>query len=167
MVFRHQRFLGRKLQTGLPVYPSQLIPKWPDLQIVRQRDEADQQQQQVDYNRRHAARHLPKLADGDRVFIRDTNMTREGVVQRSTDMPRSYIVDTPSGPLRRNRRCLVKNPSGDGNLLDVAADKQFEELYDPPHRSLVSGSENSNQTVPSETENRVVLRRSSRISKPP
>ena len=49
-------------------------------------------------------RDLPVLGVGDKVWIPDHKS--EGMVMEKTASTRSYLVQTPSGPLRRNRRHL-------------------------------------------------------------
>jgi hypothetical protein len=69
------------------------------------RKEDDQKEKQKrNFDRRHAAQHLPTLQSGDQVWIPDRKAA--GRVLRETQ-PRSYLVDTPQGQFRRNRRHLV------------------------------------------------------------
>ena len=56
-------------------------------------------------NLRHKAHDLPKLQIGDPVWIRDQN--RQGQVVSRTPEPRSYLVRTDLGTVRRNRRAPV------------------------------------------------------------
>ena len=53
---------------------------------------------------------LRKLQTGDKVFVKDPNSTYRGVVSDTSNTPRSYVIQTPSGLFRRNRRMLTKIP---------------------------------------------------------
>ncbi|GFS21850.1 Pol polyprotein [Elysia marginata] len=57
------------------------------------------------YNRRHAARQAPELHPGDSVYIKD--LGRPGSVAAQHHNPRSYIILTDQGTVRRNRSHLV------------------------------------------------------------
>ena len=51
---------------------------------------------------------MPELAPGDKVWVTDKEVP--GAVVQQAHTPRSYIVDTPSAVIRRNRRHLVADP---------------------------------------------------------
>ena len=61
--------------------------------------------QQRNFDKRHKAKELPTLVPGDRVWIRD--QVRYGLVTERTKKPRSNLVTTERGTLRRNRSALV------------------------------------------------------------
>ena len=50
----------------------------------------------------HGVRHNPELQTGDKVWIPDSR--KLGIVKEKAYTPRSYLVQTPAGQLRRNRR---------------------------------------------------------------
>ena len=118
---------GRKLRTSIPVHPTQLIPKWPDFELVRQRDEKDQALQKADFDKRHRTKELPKLRPGDEVFIQGPDDNSSGVVQEEHTTPRSYIIETPSGRIRRNRRALVPIPDTIVNQNHTSEKRDHEE----------------------------------------
>ena len=60
------------------------------------------------YNQRHAARNQSPLKIGDSVWIRD--MKRHGEVISASDNPRSFIINTPQGIIRRNRCAIIATP---------------------------------------------------------
>eukprot|EP00731_Ephydatia_muelleri_P000002 Em0001g2a len=70
---------------------------------LRAMEQKDKQKQKTDFDRRHASRSLQQLMPGDQVWINDQNL-RGSVVKEYS--PRSYLVDTERGILRRNRRQL-------------------------------------------------------------
>lgn len=99
--------MGRKLRTKIPVNPVALDPKWPYLENVKVKERMYRDQQERQYNKRHNARSLHGLDPGDRVWVKD--MQKEAVVLRASDVDstRSYLIQTDTGVIRRNRRHLV------------------------------------------------------------
>ena len=99
--------MGRRLQTQLPTLPTHLYPnvQIEDRQLVEGKENLYRLNQQRNFNRRHRAKELPTLELGGRVWIRDQD--RYGLVTGKTEKPRSYLVTTERGTLRRNRSALV------------------------------------------------------------
>ena len=99
--------MGRRLQTQLPTLSIHLYPKVQikDRQLVEEKESLYRLNQQRNFNRRHRAKELPTLELGGRVWIRDQD--RYGLVTGKTEKPRSYLVTTERGTLRRNRSALV------------------------------------------------------------
>ena len=62
--------------------------------------------QRKSFNQRHRAKELPAVTAGDSVWIRDQN--RLGKIQGRTQHPRSFLIETEKGTIRRNRSALVK-----------------------------------------------------------
>ena len=106
--------MGRQLRTTLASHPHQLNQKWPDLKKFREKDIAYREKQAAQYDKRHAAKALPELKPGEKVWHRDTQ--REATVVTKSNTPRSYVVTTQDGSLRRNRRALI--PLHEGRKLD-------------------------------------------------
>ena len=100
-----QLLMGRRLNTRLPTTPSSLQPATPNHGIVRGKEAASKEKQRDNYDKRHAARTAPTLHPGDRVHIRD--LDRPGTVVDQHTSPRSYLVKTDQGTVRRNNRHLV------------------------------------------------------------
>lgn len=97
---------SRRLRTTLPVLPTTLDPRSVDRETVRARDAKAKHSQKKYFDKR--AHHLPLLRAGDPVLIKDDGekfWTKPGEVIRQC-APRSYIVKTPDGELRRNRKHL-------------------------------------------------------------
>uniref|UniRef100_A0AAV2LRJ9 Reverse transcriptase RNase H-like domain-containing protein n=1 Tax=Knipowitschia caucasica TaxID=637954 RepID=A0AAV2LRJ9_KNICA len=105
-----EMLMGRKIRTTLPSRKRNLIPKQPNCDLIRRRDEEAKQQQAFYYNRRHGARDLPPLHTGDHVLSKlDGEKVWKGraSVQQECGTPRSYQVKSPGGgEMRRNRRHL-------------------------------------------------------------
>ena len=99
---------GRKIRTLLPCSENNLIPQWPDFTKLQNTEETQKLKQRFWFNKRHRAKPLSSLQPGDPVWLQE-NGKPASVIQHA-DTPRSYIVGTENGMLRRNRRDLIKNP---------------------------------------------------------
>ena len=100
-----QLLMSRKIRTIIPTAPEELMPKLVNTDIISEQDHNYKTRFNDQHDRHHAARDLPPLVPGDTVFIRDS-----GVVQRAAETPWSYVIDTPTTSLRRNRGDLIKEP---------------------------------------------------------
>ena len=100
---------GRHLRTTLPQLDTKLIPAWPYLSDFRCNDQKLKQQQKIHYDRRHRTRLVPPLEEGSQVWITSGDQHTKGTIASEANTPRSYIVNTPSGQLRRNRRHLTSS----------------------------------------------------------
>ena len=118
---------GRRLRTTLPTLPKTLLPRTVDAERVRRRDEAAKTSQKEYFDQR--AHHLPELRPKDIVLLKDEGgkgWKRPGEVVRQC-APRSYIVKTSSGELRRNRRDLRLRTSTE----DPAPDREPQPPFTP------------------------------------
>ncbi|KAL1265365.1 hypothetical protein QQF64_003392 [Cirrhinus molitorella] len=106
-----QLLMGRRLRTPIPQHHSLLIPSLPDFTTVAAKEKEIREKQAASYNIRHRARQLSHLSSGQRVWITDTKT--EGTVVASHSAPRSYLVESPQGTIRRNRHHLVPMASTD------------------------------------------------------
>ncbi|UYV66085.1 hypothetical protein LAZ67_4000114 [Cordylochernes scorpioides] len=98
--------MGRKLRTTLPIAPENLNPKLVDSQTLKRKEGRRRKDMKSRYDRRCGATDMEELSEGDTVWI--TDMRTWGVVKQKASTPRSYMVDTPVGTLRRNRFHLRK-----------------------------------------------------------
>ncbi|UYV83039.1 hypothetical protein LAZ67_22001911 [Cordylochernes scorpioides] len=98
--------LGRKLRTTLPIAPENLNPRLVDSQTLKRKEGRRRKDMKSRYDRRCGATDMEELSEGDTVWI--TDMRTWGIVKRKASTPRSYMVDTPVGTLRRNRFHLRK-----------------------------------------------------------
>ena len=112
--------MGRNIRTPVPVIPSQLNPGWTDMNSLKIIEQAYRQKQKLNYDRRHRARNLPLLRQGDHVWVKD--ILERGTVVSNAGTPRSYIVETPRGTLRRNRYHLSPTPIAPATRTDLPED---------------------------------------------
>eukprot|EP00731_Ephydatia_muelleri_P017051 Em0010g149a len=99
---------GCRIRTTIPQLPCQMVPSWPYLQKFRTSDEETKQRQKENYDLRHGVKTLPELEHGTEVWV--TNRGKRGTITSKTNIPRSYIINTPEGTIRRNRRHLIAVP---------------------------------------------------------
>ena len=101
--------MGRKLRTTVPVVPSSLDPQWSHFQDARKAQCENKQRQKKEFDKRHRVVDLRPLKPGEHVWVKDVN--RRGTVKtHMTVPPRSYVVKTQHGDVRRNRRHLNPTP---------------------------------------------------------
>ena len=119
-----EMLMGRKIRTTLPSLEKNLIPKWPDRNLVRRRDEEAKQRQAFYFNRRNGVKELPTLRPGDQVLTKlDGEKVWKGPasVLQECSTPRSYQVESPGGgEVRRNRRHFQQVPPvTEGESIDT------------------------------------------------
>ena len=86
-------------------FPAYLKPQLSDVEKLRQWEHESRLQQQVNFNKRHRAVPLGTLSPGTKVHI--TIHDQPGTVIETAEAPRSYIIETPTKDIRRNREHLV------------------------------------------------------------
>ena len=103
--------MGRKLRTPLPMMPTKLDLKVPKeaLEEAEEREANYREKQAKTFDRKHRSILLPQLHKGDNVWVRDQE--RDGIIVKKTSSPRSYLVETEKGIIRRNRSALVSSQS--------------------------------------------------------
>jgi hypothetical protein len=97
--------MGRKIRTTVPIFHELLTPKWPDLVKLQEHEAQSKLQQEKYFNTRYRAMPLKQMPQGTEVHI--SNYPENGVVKASTETPRQYEVETPTGIIKRNRVQLV------------------------------------------------------------
>ncbi|RVE55527.1 hypothetical protein OJAV_G00235410 [Oryzias javanicus] len=100
--------MGRRIGTTVPVITSQLNPGGADMKRLRETEQKYRYKLQQNYNSRHRAHDLSQLQPGDHVWVK--GLQERGTVVSAADTPRSYVVETPKGVLRRNRYHLSPTP---------------------------------------------------------
>ncbi len=111
--------MGRRIRSDLPQNSQDLTPKWPYLQEFRARNLEFKQKQKRDFDRRHRVRDLPSIPNDTDVWITTDGRPTTGRVTAPANAPRSYVVETPSGVIRRNRSQLNVAPNVHANTPTV------------------------------------------------
>ena len=129
-----EALMGRRLRTRLPVLNKLLFPKQPDDSEIRHSDQAAKDQYKAAYDKRHGARPLAPLQPGQPVLLKldgERKWTKPGMVHESDGEWRTYLVETPSGILRRNRKHLQHVPVP-VQYQRMAAPWPEEDVFEPP-----------------------------------
>uniref|UniRef100_A0A3B5QZY7 Gypsy retrotransposon integrase-like protein 1 n=1 Tax=Xiphophorus maculatus TaxID=8083 RepID=A0A3B5QZY7_XIPMA len=155
--------MGRRIRTTVPVTQSQLTPKIIDMEKLRTAETDYRQKQRQSYNRRHRARNMSLLHPGEKVWV--TDLKTRGTVVSGAGSPRSYIIETPRGMLRRNSYHLSHTPGATETSVvppetSAVPHETLPEgnLHNSPHIPVPDGDQQevSHQTPPPES--RVSLR---------
>ena len=98
--------MGRRIRTRVPRLKEQLVPSWPYLEEFRKQNDKFKAKQKRDYDKRHRVKDLDSLPNETNVWITSDGERSEGTVLGPDDSPRSYLVSTSTGTMRRNRHHL-------------------------------------------------------------
>ena len=101
---------GRHLRSDVPQTKT-LTPKWPYIQAFRKDDRMFKEKQKKNFDEHHRVRPLPELPPGTEVWVTTNGRPTEGITDPHTVAPRSYMVTTSSGTIRRNRSQLNAVPN--------------------------------------------------------
>ena len=109
-----QLMMGREMRTLLPTLESNLKPVFPNQEVVVSKDEKAKTTYCQYFDNRHGVRPLPELQPGDLVSVKldqQKGWKTPGKVIAKSSTPRSYVIQTPSSMVRRNRRHLRRMTS--------------------------------------------------------
>ena len=98
--------MGRHIRTTLPQSNAYLVPDWQYLPSFKSANVQFKKKQKQYFDNHHGVRVQSEIPDGSEVVITTENTPVEGRVVQPAETPRSYIVETPSGDVRRNRSQL-------------------------------------------------------------
>jgi hypothetical protein len=65
-----QLLMGRNIRTQLPTLPINLVPAWPDFDVVQCNDKRTKERSALNFNKRKGARYLPAIKIGQQVRVR-------------------------------------------------------------------------------------------------
>ena len=97
-----QLSMGQKLCARVPCHPDELRPETPDYDHIRRKEREYQAKLKFNYDQRHRVVEGEELSHGDRVWIHV--LRAEGTVIKQHESPRSVVIQTSNGQVRRNRR---------------------------------------------------------------
>jgi len=98
--------MGRRIRSDIPHVEDNLMPKWEHIKNFRQLDTKYKKSQKDNYDRHHRVRTLPMLPDKQTVWVETRGHQIPGCIQQPANAPCLYLVETPSGELRRNQTHL-------------------------------------------------------------
>ena len=96
--------MGRCIRGNISILTSELILHWSYIDDFRLQNKHFKEQQKEKYNRKHGVRNLPPIPDDTDVWVTTGNQPATGTVLQPANTPRSYIISTPVGQVRRNRQ---------------------------------------------------------------
>jgi len=94
--------MGRKLRSLLPMTDQQLIPQWPYLPEFKRTNQLFKNNQKRNFDKHYRTSECPTLPNNSEVWVTSGREPVRGRVVAAADTPRSYLVNTPSGVIRRN-----------------------------------------------------------------
>ena len=136
--------MGRRIRTDIPQLKKLFVLNWPHVKNFKGLDAKFKAEQKRHYDDRHRVRPLPMLPDGLPVWVDNQGTQVPGEIMQQANAPRSYLVETPTGQLRRNRshiRLKSDNPpdtsSGQETTVDnpgIATRSRTGTAIRPPDR---------------------------------
>ena len=104
--------MGRKLHTRVPCHLNELKPETPDYDHIRRKEREYRAKLKFNYDHRHRVVEREELSPGYRISILD--LKAEGTVIKQRKSPRSVVIQTSNGQVKRNqtiaRRVLEGRP---------------------------------------------------------
>ena len=107
--------MARRLRTDVPQTKELLIPNWSQLTDFAEKDRQYKETQKKVFNRCHRARPLPQLPNDSDVWVNTQRNQISGQVVSPAATPRSYLIDIPTGRVRRNRTHIIPQPASSNN----------------------------------------------------
>ena len=96
--------MGRKIKIDIPTAKTLLTPHWPYLTEFQERDREYKAKQKEHYDQRHRTQTLDPLLLDTPAWITSIRDCTTGQIRSPTATPRSYIMSTPGGEVRRTRQ---------------------------------------------------------------
>ncbi|KAK7088509.1 hypothetical protein V1264_022420 [Littorina saxatilis] len=152
-----QALMGRQLKTKLPVLPENLRPVAVNDGMFREADADYKHKYKQQYDRRHGVVPLAPLKPGDPVLMKtdgEHTWDMKGTVVATDPVNRTYLVNSPSGVFRRNRKHLQQLPTprrisdSGGTPAAVPDITDSHDSQDIDSRNITGSSPN---TIPYET----------------
>ena len=134
--------MGRIIRSNIPQISETFVPQWSYLADFRKSNEQYKLRQKTDYDSRHRTRPLPEIPDNTVVWVTTNDQCSPGRIVSPADAPRSYIVETPSGQIRRNRAHLTPLPSA-----QLTAPTNSNESAPPANRSPIQTRSRTGTTI--------------------
>lgn len=97
---------GRRIRTTLPLTQTSLTPNWNYLPQFKKDNQQFKETQKRNFDKGHQAKSKPEIPSGTEVVLNSEDQPIQGTVLQPAETPRSYVVQTPSGELRRNQSHL-------------------------------------------------------------
>ena len=128
-----EMMMGRKIRTHLPMLPESLKPQWENDDEIRMNDTKYKERMKLSYDKHNKVKTLPELHPGEGVLLKTDKeklWQTSGTVKDCDYENRSYVVDTPRGNYRRNRRHIQSTNHGDSRQQHQTENTSPKQLYD-------------------------------------
>ena len=137
--------MGRQIRTTIPQTSVHLIPKWAYLAEFRRADKQFKESQKKNFDKRHRVCERGDIPEDSNVWINSGAQPHRGRVVAADPSPRSYLITTPTGEVRRNRSQVIPIPEP-----TERTDSQTEPESDPvePPRRIVTRSQTGTTIIP-------------------
>lgn len=98
--------MSRRLRNPIPTLPQNLSPKVQSYQQTLKRDKEKKAKYKENFDKRHGTKTLPQLQPGVLVLQKLDGEKSWTTLAKVVEMvnPHSYVIETPTGRFRRNRR---------------------------------------------------------------
>ena len=132
--------MGRKVRSTIPQLNHHLVPKWSYMASFRKQNATFKDKQKENYDNRHRVRALPTVPEDTEVWVTVGTGAEQvrGTVTSAASTPRSYLVDIPSGEIRRNR----------SQIRVVPEESPRESNNSSPEQQRAEGDTQSNNSPP-------------------
>ncbi|CAK6982086.1 Transposon Ty3-G Gag-Pol poly [Scomber scombrus] len=157
-----QLLMGRQLRTTILQLPTTLLPRWLNIRGFRKSEKRAKENQQHKYNLRHRARTLPPLQSGQNVWL--PREEKQGTVIQQATTPRSYIIHTDEGQLRRNRTQMRTLPQPQPQTTPETPVATPEPSNTETHTHI---TRETNAQIHTDTTSTPYVTTSGRVSRPP
>ena len=157
---------GRKIKTTVPVLPSNLLPCWPQMSQLCQKDNDIKEKQKHYFDQNHRVKQLPELSQGQTVWIPDHKENGKVVDKHMT--PQSHIIKNTTTTVRRNHRHLIPSSSPvKGNSVKDGLTPHPPLTPKPVLSSDTPDEISKDSTEQNNLSNNTVRTKSGRVVKPP
>ena len=131
--------MGRRVKTDIPQTADYLIPRWHFLPNFQQKDKEYKEKQKENYDLQHRTRSADVLPENSPVWVRTGNTQVPGRVISTATTPRSYVVSTPTGIIRRNRQLLNPrlNTTDSNSDIDIDLSQDTPSINSQPERDKI------------------------------
>ena len=140
--------MGRRVRTPVPQTDKQLVPAWPYLMTFKEKNKSFKEAQKKNYDRSHRAKEQSPITDNSEVWITSESEHIKGRVVSSAEHPRSYVVETPTGEIRRNRSHINVVPEQAETEQPEAEAPQASRSAEPPPNTIMTRSRSGAQIRP-------------------
>ena len=131
--------MGRHIRSAVPLTKQMLTPEWSYLPQFRKANSWFKKKQKESCDQRHAIKEQPN--DSEVVVTTGSYPVQKRVVSPA-ESPRSYIVETPSGDLKRNRSQLNVMPDfPEQPVIENDQSVGDSEIKPPAPRRIVTRSQ--------------------------